>query len=101
MEKTEEQIEPLAPLDALEEFMKAFVGVFDHDWDHAEGCLSNEMRGYFIAAGGTFVNPGLPNDQLGNNWSSRAYLLDKMHAARATLISHGRPDPLKDWLDIT
>lgn len=61
----------------LAEFMGCFETLFDNEWDLTRTIISDDQPGHFIAKGGTFLNPGV-GDQEGDessNWHNRGNLL--------------------------
>lgn len=60
---------------ALADFMNAFHLVFDGDWEFSAMNLDSDNRGFYIAEGGTFINPGIPIEDEDNNWGNRGSLL--------------------------
>ena len=88
-----------SPVDLLADLLLALSVVFDEDWDHTESCLQEENVKFFIAAGGTFLNPDIPESEWPNNWWNRAPLLHIFREAVACCIAHGRKDPTSRCID--
>lgn len=65
------------------DFFKSIEFVLDEDWDHSQACLNDDAK-FFIAPGGTFLNPGI--DDVGNNWANREGMLDNYNSAKNMLI---------------
>jgi len=77
----------LAPADfmlALAAFLERFEATFgDADWPTTQDNLADAARGYFIAPGGTFLEPGVADEAA--NWGNRGALLAAYRALRAEL----------------
>jgi hypothetical protein len=58
-------------------FVEAFRHVFHYDWPYTHTCLQDFRT---FSDGGTFLTPGLENEQEANNWSARGVLLDAYRA---------------------
>ena len=58
---------------ALRDFITAFELVFDLDWQFTAAALNAEPDENYIAEGGTFLNPGVPDPS--NNNANRGNLL--------------------------
>ena len=75
-----------------------FQTVFDHDWYHTKTCMVSPL---FIPENGTFLRPGLdneePNNQEDSDWCNRACILDAYRSLSETLRRLQRhPDQLED-----
>jgi hypothetical protein len=70
---------------ALSEFAWAFEQVFHHDWAYTDDMLlpANGM----IAAGGTFLEPGVEDES--EDWGHRAMLLARYRTLLAPMKSLG------------
>lgn len=68
----------------ISNFLSAFDAVFDMDWEHTKGCLSNSE--FFISSNGTFINPDV--DDEGNNWGNRPFLLNSYRELIAYIEKH-------------
>jgi hypothetical protein len=63
----------------LERFTASFEAVFgEADWDTTMQHLSDDSRQSFIQPGGTFLEPGVPNEDA--NWHNRGSLLSAYRA---------------------
>ncbi len=66
---------------ALLSFMGYFELVFDNDWELTKTRL--EGPEYYVAEGGTFLNPGVEDEE--NNWANRARVLESYRALKTLL----------------
>jgi hypothetical protein len=74
---------------ALARFVGSFEHVFDHDWFHTKGCLATPDS--FIDPQATFLAPAEFDE--GNNWCSRAALLEAYRDLVEVMLRHGiQPD---------
>ena len=64
--------------------------VFDHDWDHTLGCLSDEYRQYFIDPDGTFLQPNVSDES--NNWANRGAFLAAYRRAKEEFALDDSPE---------
>ena len=53
----------------VEDFLKAFEEVFEHDWDYTSEMIGDENEGC------TFLNPGIEDET--EDWGNRGILLQK------------------------
>lgn len=68
----------------ISNFLSAFEAIFDMDWAHTKGCLSDNE--FFISSNGTFINPNV--DDEGNNWGNRPFLLNSYRELIAYIEKH-------------
>jgi hypothetical protein len=79
-------------------FVEAFRQVFHYDWTYTHGCLRDFKL--FSRDDGTFITPGLDNEQELRNWQARGVLLDAYRALAELLRERGlHPDQLEDESD--
>jgi hypothetical protein len=71
----------------LSDFIFAFEGVFDNDWEFTQNNISPEHADLFIGKGGSFLNP-LVSDE-GNNWGNRGALLSAYRNLVETMKNRG------------
>lgn len=79
---------------AIAAFVGAFEEVFDRDWEYAQTMLSPANIDTFIAAGGTFLKPGVVDEV--EDWGARAELLDRYRQLLEVMQQHGM-QPKKPW----
>lgn len=65
------------------EFLERFRLVFEYDWEFTQATLQIPAESHFIAAGGTFINPGISDES--NNWANRGALLSTYRRLDAVL----------------
>lgn len=70
------------------DFLELFEHVFEHDWDHSAHALNDESRPFFIAQGGTFLNPGVDDES--SDWANRGALLEGYRDLKAALDQEKR-----------
>jgi hypothetical protein len=80
--------------EAVAAFVGAFEEVFERDWEYAKVMLSPANIKSFVAAGATFLNPGVEDEV--EDWGARAELLDRYRHLLRVMQQHGI-QPKKPW----
>jgi hypothetical protein len=76
------------------DFVRSFELVFDNDWDFTKSSISDE---YFIAKGGTFINPKVSDES--NNSANRGSLLDSYRRLIKVLDKYNIPHSVEDFFN--
>jgi hypothetical protein len=72
-------------------FIEVFRHVFHYDWEHTR--LALKAFRFYSDGIGTFITPGLENDEESYNWQARGLLLDAFRELSELLRERGlHPD---------